>query len=66
MLGAGLAEIPVDGRVALHAVGLDLQHKDPVDRFITATAQIANATLVTADQRLLDWSSDLARCNARS
>jgi len=66
LLGAGLAEIPVDGRVALQAVALDSQHKDPADRFITATAQIANATLVTADKRLLEWSSDLIRCDARS
>jgi len=65
LLGDGLAEIPLDGRVALHAFGLDLPHKDPADRFITATAQIADATLVTADQGLLDWSSDLTRCDAR-
>lgn len=66
LLDSGLAEIPVDGRVALQAVGLDLPHKDPADRFIAATAQIANAMLITADARLLEWPSDLVRADARS
>jgi PIN domain nuclease of toxin-antitoxin system len=28
-------------------------HRDPADRFIAATAQVLDLTLVTADQRLL-------------
>ena len=31
-------------------------HADPADRFLVATARARNATLVTADQRILDYS----------
>lgn len=31
-------------------------HADPADRFLVATARAKNATLVTADQRILDYS----------
>ena len=31
-------------------------HADPADRFLIATARARNATLVTADQRILDYS----------
>lgn len=45
--------IPVDNRIALHAVRLaGFPHGDPADRIITATAISLNATLVTADKRL--------------
>jgi PIN domain nuclease of toxin-antitoxin system len=32
---------------------LPLQHSDPADRFLAATAKTLNLTLVTADHRLL-------------
>ena len=31
-----------------------LDHRDPADRFIAATAQVLDATLVTADERLIE------------
>jgi len=31
-------------------------HADPADRFLVATARARNITLVTADQRILDYS----------
>ena len=31
-------------------------HADPADRFLVATARAKNAVLVTADQRILDYS----------
>lgn len=31
-------------------------HADPADRFLVATARARNAILVTADQRILDYS----------
>jgi PIN domain nuclease of toxin-antitoxin system len=37
--------------VAAHE--LPFQHSDSADRFLAATAEILNLTLVTADQRLL-------------
>jgi PIN domain nuclease of toxin-antitoxin system len=36
----------------------------PADRFIAATAIVHNATLMTADDRLLGWPHTLARQNA--
>lgn len=65
LLAAGLIEIPFDGRIGLLAAGfLDL-HRDPADRFIAASAMARNATLVTADEKLLVWSSNLLRLDAR-
>lgn len=65
LLGAGLLEIPLDGRVALVAAGLTDLHRDPADRFIAASAGVRNATLVTADEKLLAWNADLPRLDAR-
>jgi PIN domain nuclease of toxin-antitoxin system len=39
-------------------------HGDPSDRFIVATAIAHDATLLTADQRLLEWRNQLSRQNA--
>jgi len=61
---AGLLEIPIDGRIAFAACSLDGLHRDPADRFITATALRRSATLVTADTRLLDWRGSLPRQDA--
>lgn len=55
-LPAALAGIqrhaPVTHEIVLAAERLPL-HGDPADRFIAATAQIHDLTLVTADRRLL-------------
>lgn len=45
-------EAPLTHEIALTAQQLRL-HQDPADRFIAATAQVLDLTLVTADQRLL-------------
>lgn len=65
LLSAGLLEIPLDGRIALAAAGFADLHRDPADRFIAASAAVRNATLVTADERLLAWKSALPRLDAR-
>ena len=65
LIGAGLLELPLDGGIGLAAAQLDDIHGDPTDRFILATAQANDATLLTADQQLLDWSGRLARHDAR-
>ena len=62
---AGVVELAVDGEVALRSIELDLLPEDPADRFIVATALVHGATLVTADERLLDWKHDLKRIDAR-
>ena len=60
---AGLRELPVDGRVGILAASLSL-HGDPADRLIAATATMNDAVLATADERLLEWQTDLSRLNA--
>jgi PIN domain nuclease of toxin-antitoxin system len=48
----GISEAPLTHEIVLAADQLDL-HQDPADRFLAATAQVLDLTLVTADQRLL-------------
>jgi PIN domain nuclease of toxin-antitoxin system len=64
MLSAGLLELPLTGDIALRAVELENLHGDPADRFILATAVAHAATLITADETLLDWRSKVRRQNA--
>ena len=66
LLAAGLRELPVDGRVAIRAASLTGLHRDPADRFIAATAEVHEASLATADRRLLDWRSAVPRIDARA
>lgn len=63
LIAGGIRELPLDGRVGLLAAGLEL-HRDPADRFIAATATINEATLATADQRLLAWKTNIERLDA--
>ena len=49
---AGTREAPLTHEIAAAARRLDM-HQDPADRFLAATAQLLDLTLVTADQRLL-------------
>ena len=46
-------EAPLTHEIALAARQLTLPHQDPADRFLAATAQVLDLTLVTADTRLL-------------
>lgn len=64
VLDLGFTEIPVSGDVGIEAAGLEDFHSDPADRIITATACLNRATLVTADQRILDWNGPLHRIDA--
>jgi PIN domain nuclease of toxin-antitoxin system len=64
LLAAGLIELPIDGEIAVLATELDDLHKDPADRFIAATAIKHQATLLTADARLLRWRHPLERRDA--
>ena len=65
VLAAGANELPLDGAVAVRALELAGLHDDPADRFIVATALVHGATLMTADQRLLDWQHAMERHDAR-
>jgi PIN domain nuclease of toxin-antitoxin system len=64
LLAAGMIELPLDGAVAVRALEISGLHDDPADRFIVATALVHNATLVTADERLLKWNHVLERVDA--
>ena len=48
----GFQQAPLTHEIVVAAEGLHL-HNDPADRFLAATAQVHDLTLVTADQRLL-------------
>ena len=46
-------EAAITWAVAAESRSLTLEHEDPADRFLAATARVFGLTLVTADQRLL-------------
>lgn len=64
MLSTGVTELPLTGEIAVLAGELEGLHGDPADRFIAATAIAHDATLLTADERLLRWRHPLRRSNA--
>jgi PIN domain nuclease of toxin-antitoxin system len=54
----GLSIEPLLPQVAVEACSLpEAFHRDPADRLIVATARVANATLMTRDQRILDYAA---------
>lgn len=50
---SGFREAPFTHEVALAGEQLPLEHLDPADRFLAATAYVLDLTLVTADRNLL-------------
>jgi len=50
---APVVEAPVTREVVLASRSLKTRHRDPVDRFLAATAVVFELTLVTADATLL-------------
>jgi PIN domain nuclease of toxin-antitoxin system len=66
ILNAGVTELSLTGEIAILAAELEALHADPADRFIAATAIAHNATLITADERLLRWRHSLRRQNAET
>ena len=65
LLDAGMIELPLDGLVALRSLDLTGLPDDPADRFITATALVHSAALMTADEKILNWRHALERHDAR-
>jgi PIN domain nuclease of toxin-antitoxin system len=47
---------PLTAEIAVASEELELDHGDPADRFIAATALVSGATLITADERLIRCS----------
>jgi PIN domain nuclease of toxin-antitoxin system len=64
ILSSGVTELPLTGDIALRAADLGNLPNDPADRFITATALIHGAILMTADEQLLKWKHGLKRMDA--
>ncbi len=50
---APMIEAPINREVAIRSRTVQLSHEDPSDRFLAATAQVYDLTLVTADRLLL-------------
>lgn len=58
MLGRGLcALVPLWPEVAIASARLEDFHGDPADRLIVATARHIQASLVTADGKILAWAA---------
>lgn len=64
VLALGIQEIALTGDIAIAAAELGGFHADPSDRIIAATASLMDGTLVTADQRILEWKGTLRRHDA--
>jgi PIN domain nuclease of toxin-antitoxin system len=62
---APVIEAPLNHEVALASRRLKTRHRDPVDRFLLATAQVFDLTLVTQDGALLA-QTDVKRLPNRS
>jgi PIN domain nuclease of toxin-antitoxin system len=65
-LDAGLIEFPLDGAILIRALDLATLPPDPADRFIVATTLVAQAKLVTVDEKILAWKGAMARHDART
>ena len=63
-LSRGLIEVPLAGDMAIRATELEGLSADPADRMIAATALIQDATLLTADRRILEWDGPLKTSDA--
>jgi PIN domain nuclease of toxin-antitoxin system len=68
---AALAKVPVHeamltSEVALQSRTVRMGHEDPADRFLAATANVYDLTLVTADERLLAGKGYRTLANRRA
>ncbi len=61
LLQQGLQEVPVTGEIGIIAAGIPGFHGDPADRLIVATAISNSATLITADENILNWNGNIQR-----
>ena len=65
VLDLGVSEIPLTGDIGIISTELEGLPADPADRIIVATALTHEATLTTADARILGWQGALDRQDAR-
>lgn len=57
LAAAPMKEATLNHEVAIRSRSVDLPHQDPADRFLAATAEVYDLTLVTEDTRLLTAKS---------
>ncbi len=62
---SGVREATLNHPVAIRSREVELEHDDPADRFLAATAEIYDLTLVTEDERLLTGKSWSVLSNRR-
>ena len=55
----GVKEIPVTSAIAIHSAQLPLLHNDPCDRMIVATAQLNDMAILTCDQAIAQYKTDI-------
>jgi PIN domain nuclease of toxin-antitoxin system len=65
LLAAGYHERPISGSDTILMAKLANFHADPADRLIVAVAINAGFELLTSEQKILDWTGDLPRLDAR-
>ena len=65
VMNAGYRELPIKTRHTVLMSELAWRHRDPADRLLVATAHVEGLTLVTADEKILGWSGDVERMDAR-
>ncbi len=53
LAAAPMHEAPLNNEVALTSRAVKVEHDDPADRFLAATAAVYDLVLATADSRLL-------------
>jgi len=51
---SAVREAPMTNSVARDLADFELEHRDPADKFLVATARVYDLTLVTADERLIN------------
>jgi len=65
VLNDGILEYPIDGKIGITSMHLENFHPDPTDRLITATALVKQASLLTADEKILAWGKNKNIIDAR-
>jgi PIN domain nuclease of toxin-antitoxin system len=65
ILSLGLREVTLSAEMVMRASDLENLPGDPFDRLIVGTALAEQATLLTADEEILDWPGQLQRQDAR-
>ena len=66
LLGMGVIEISIAGDLAVFSTTLEGFHADPADRFIVASTIMKHATLLTADNKILNWKPSFKCIDARN